>query len=82
MKKFAIKYLKDKRKENLIILDLGSQDINGSYKELFSSPAWKYIGIDTSEGKNVDIVISDPYSWNNIHSEYADVIFLVRHSNI
>jgi SAM-dependent methyltransferase len=74
MTKFVEKYLNNKRKEHIIILDLGSQDINGTYKTLFSSPSWKYIGVDTSDGKNVDIVISDPYHWNTIHSDYADVI--------
>jgi SAM-dependent methyltransferase len=74
MTKFVDKYLYTKIKEHLIILDLGCQDINGTYKALFSSTTWKYIGIDTSKGKNVDIVISDPYSWKNIPSNYADVI--------
>ena len=71
---FVNKYLEKRSKDRLIILDLGSQDINGTYKPLFLSPAWKYIGIDASEGKNVDIVISNPYSWNNIRSDYADVL--------
>lgn len=71
---FVNKFLKQRATEPLIILDLGSQDINGTYKPLFSSPAWKYIGIDSAEGKNVDIVLHDPYSWKNIRSNYADVL--------
>jgi len=73
MSYFVDKYLKSKSHDNLIILDLGSQDINGSYKALFSSPGWKYFGLDISPGKNVDMVIPDVYSWENIHSDCADV---------
>jgi len=74
MSKFVEIYLTSKKNEQLLILDIGSLDVNGSYKALFSFPAWKYIGIDTKPGKNVDIVISDPYSWKQFHSNYADVI--------
>jgi SAM-dependent methyltransferase len=74
MEAFVDNYLKPKKNEYLIILDLGSQDVNGSYKPLFSLSKWKYIGLDVSEGKNVDIVIPDPYSWSGIGSNYADVI--------
>jgi len=73
MSYFVDKYLKIKCNDEMIIFDLGSQDINGSYRSLFSSPAWKYSGLDVSPGKNVDIVIPDAYSWKNIHSDIADV---------
>ena len=36
------------------VIDLGSLDVNGSLKELFSDS--EYIGIDIVSGKNVDIV--------------------------
>jgi len=74
MTDFVHKYLQQMSDKPLIILDLGSQDINGTYKPLFSLPAWKYIGLDMAEGKNVDIVIRDPYSWKDIRSDYADVL--------
>lgn len=74
MAKFVELYLASKKNESLIIIDIGSMDINGSYKALFANPGWKYIGIDTKPGKNVDIVIADPYSWKNFHSNYADII--------
>lgn len=73
MANFVERFLNSKQNVPLIILDLGSQDINGTYKPLFSSPTWKYIGIDAVEGKNVDIVISNPYSWKSISTDYADV---------
>ena len=60
--------------ENLTILDLGSQNVNGSYKELFNCPHWKYIGMDMSPGNNVDLVLEDPYSWKEIESDSVDVL--------
>jgi SAM-dependent methyltransferase len=40
----------------LNILDVGSYDVNGSYKNLIKNPKWKYVGLDMSPGPNVDIV--------------------------
>lgn len=45
----------------LRILDLGSYNVNGSYRELFAHPQWSYTGIDLSEGPGVDIVLQTPY---------------------
>lgn len=45
----------------IVVADLGSLDVNGSYRDLFSSDA-QYVGIDLSAGKNVDIVMSGEYS--------------------
>ncbi|MBT4870430.1 MAG: methyltransferase domain-containing protein [Candidatus Diapherotrites archaeon] len=51
----------DKSKK-LSILDVGSYDINGSYKELFDWP-WDYTGLDLEAGKNVDFVAKSLYDW-------------------
>ncbi len=77
MKKMALfrkKYLKDREKDRLQIMDLGSCDVNGSYKPLFDAPKWIYKGIDLSSGPNVDIVLKHPYFWHEIRSHSADVI--------
>jgi SAM-dependent methyltransferase len=59
---FRDKYMYEDRETS--ILDIGSMDINGSYADLFSGkPSWKYTGLDTSEGKNVDIVVKDAYNY-------------------
>jgi hypothetical protein len=44
-------YLSGKAHEPLKILDIGSQDVNGSYRELFDSPRWQHIGADMVPGK-------------------------------
>jgi predicted SAM-dependent methyltransferase len=50
---FYNKYIKDITKV-LKVIDFGSYDVNGTLKPLFNNH--EYIGIDMSEGPNVDIV--------------------------
>lgn len=76
MRAFRNEYLKGRENERLTIVDLGSCDVNdsGSYKHLFDSENWNYIGVDVSPGKNVDIVLKNPYSWEEIQSNFVDVL--------
>ncbi len=64
-KEFASKYeLPYKRKDHLIrVLDIGSLDINGNNKGIFSPTRYNYLGLDIKEGKNVDIVSDKPYDY-------------------
>jgi SAM-dependent methyltransferase len=71
---FRKKYLNGMKDKPLVILDLGSMNINGSYKECFNIAQWTYRGLDTAAGKNVDIVLASPYSWREIKSDSADVL--------
>ena len=48
--------------EDRKIVDMGSYDINGTYKELF---AGEYIGVDIIPGPNVDVLM-DSLEWNAI----------------
>jgi SAM-dependent methyltransferase len=41
--------------ENVSVLDIGSLDINGSNRYLFSGN-YSYIGVDLGPGKNVDVI--------------------------
>lgn len=47
-----------KDKNNLVVLEIGSLDINGSIKKIFEPFAASYIGIDPQAGPGVDVVIS------------------------
>ena len=69
-KKFFDTYLKNV--ENLTIVDIGSEDVNGSLRSVAPSNN-TYVGVDFAKAKGVDIVITDPYSlpFNN---ETVDVI--------
>jgi SAM-dependent methyltransferase len=51
-------------KENpLTVLDVGSMDVCGTYRELFPAPRFKYTGLDLEAGKNVDVVATSAYDW-------------------
>lgn len=70
---FANTYLKD-LPDGISILDIGSYDMNGSYKHLFPRPRFAYMGMDMEAGPNVDIVYSKPYHWAEIGDESFDVV--------
>lgn len=72
MEQFVSKYLNPD--EELIIADIGSFDVNGSYRPLFKNPKWEYVGIDMVLGPNVDIKVPDPYNYSNIEDDAYDVI--------
>lgn len=59
-------------RENLNIIEIGSQDVNGSLRS-YSPSNSKYLGLDLNEGKSVDIVIKDPYHFP-FPDDYADII--------
>jgi len=60
--------------EKIRVLDVGSYDVNGSYKELFPADRFDYVGLDMVPGPNVDICIENPYVWNDIANDTFDVI--------
>ncbi|GFI68593.1 hypothetical protein IMSAG249_00410 [Lachnospiraceae bacterium] len=72
MKWFSEKYMKSEKLYK--ILDIGSQDINGSYKPIFENGNWEYLGSDVVSGKNVDIVLEEAYHWKNIKSKTFDCV--------
>ncbi|KPU44251.1 hypothetical protein OXPF_24190 [Oxobacter pfennigii] len=74
MEKFVAKYLSDYTDKEIKIIDIGSQDVNGSYKPLFDNPKWEYYGCDMEEGNNVDIVLKDVYNWKEVKSDSFDVV--------
>ena len=51
------------QEQPLKVIDIGSYDVNGSYRTLFGSPRWSYVGIDLSAGPGVDIVLTSPYTF-------------------
>jgi SAM-dependent methyltransferase len=79
MKAFTEKYLSNDGNKRLKVLDVGSQDVgsrreNNTYKPLFLKPNWRYFGCDVEKGRNVNIVLDQPYDWTNIQSDSFDVV--------
>lgn len=56
---FYMKYLR--KESNLKVLDVGSCDVNGTYRPIFKEH--EYIGVDIGAGKNVDFVLDDAYKF-------------------
>lgn len=52
-----------KRINKANLLDVGSFDVNGTFRPLVEERGWKYIGVDIVPGKNVDIVSDSPYNY-------------------
>lgn len=67
---FVDKYLSEAR--NISIADVGSFDVNGTYKEQLRQD-WDYFGIDIVPGKNVNFVVPVRGKWS-IRSEEFDVV--------
>ena len=72
MKWFAENYISDKKR--LDVLDVGSYNVNGCYKEIFTDNGHKYVGLDMENGPNVDICPESPYVWNEIEENKYDVV--------
>lgn len=42
-----------------LCVDVGSQDVNGTYRPLVEVRGLRYVGVDISPGKNVDLVLPE-----------------------
>lgn len=74
MDHFIANYLHDRRGGSLDILDIGSQDVTGSYRRLFDDDHWNYTGLDVDSGPNVHYVANSPYQWKGLDTARYDVI--------
>lgn len=61
-----------KANSGIRIVDIGSQDVNGSLRSV-SLSGNKFIGVDFVVGKGVDVVITDPYNLP-FESDSIDVV--------
>lgn len=55
------------------VVDLGSMNVNGTYRTLFAGFNVDYLGIDLEKGPGVDLVLDDPYRIP-LPDGYADVV--------
>ena len=75
MEAFRNKYIESRKTEPLNIIDVGSLDVSGgTYRGFFDISPWSYRGADMAAGKNVDIVLHDPYNWREVRSNSVDVV--------
>lgn len=52
------------------VVEIGSQDVNGSLRDVVTDKVKKYTGLDFAPGKGVDIVLQDPYKYPLEDSSY------------
>lgn len=74
MAEFCRDYLASRQNEPLTIVDLGSCDYNGSYRPIFAQEPWRYVGVDLTPGKNVDLLLREAYNWRELKSDSVDVL--------
>lgn len=70
-------YLHDFTAQPLTILEVGSQVVEATQYDLraeLSKKNWTYVGMDIEAGPNVDVAVKQPYDWQEIASDSADVI--------
>lgn len=73
MQWFVSTYLNNAGKK-YSVLDMGSYDVNGSYRNLFPESNFIYTGLDMAAGPNVDIVPRNVYKWNELSDNSFDVV--------
>lgn len=47
--------------DEVVVLDIGGADVNGSYRDIFDGSQFRYLTADISDAEGVDIVLEDPY---------------------
>ena len=47
-------------RDEVVVLDIGGSDVNGSYRQIFSEGPYRYLSADIAPG-GVDVVLDDPY---------------------
>lgn len=58
---------------DLQVLDVGSLDVNGSFRALVEERGWCYTGLDLVAGENVDVVSVDPFHYP-LEDGFFDVV--------
>jgi hypothetical protein len=74
MKWFVDEYVSQMSGAKIKVLDVGSYNVNGTYKDLFANERYEYVGMDMEPGPNVDVVFKNPYVWSEIATDSYDVV--------
>jgi len=72
MNKNLKKYCKNIFDDNTIIIDVGSYNVCGTYRNTIP-PRWEYKGVDIKDGPNVDILMDDPKKIP-LDDSFADIV--------
>lgn len=57
------------------VLDVGSWSTGAfSARDVFTGSRYRYVGLDIQPGRNVDVVVADPYRWQEVERESVDAV--------
>lgn len=74
MKWFVDNYVSKIEKDHIKVLDIGSYNVNGTYRQFFNTDKFQYTGLDIEAGPNVDIVLKNPYDWGELQTDSFDIV--------
>lgn len=74
MEWFVETYAHQLSSSEIKVLDVGSYDVNGSYRSFFPESRFRYTGLDMEAGPNVDIVPAAPYEWSEVATDSYDIL--------
>lgn len=74
MAEFVDSHLAGREHDELRVLDIGSYDVNGTYRTLFEKPRWHYLGMDLEAGPNVDVIADSALRCKELRSCSFDVV--------
>jgi SAM-dependent methyltransferase len=60
--------------DGLSVLDVGSYNVNGTFRPLIESRGWQYTGLDQVAGPNVDVVAVAPFVFPFVDDSFDVVI--------
>jgi len=60
-------------RRRLSIVDIGSADVNGSYRSYFEGELYEYTGLDLQPGPGVDLTLCNPYEYP-LADNCADIV--------
>jgi SAM-dependent methyltransferase len=60
-------------RRSVALVDVGSANVNGSYRQIFDHPKIDYLGLDLAEAPGVELVIADPYRIP-LETGHADIV--------
>jgi SAM-dependent methyltransferase len=72
------------KEQNVQIVEIGSQNVNGGLRDIFQTPHTNFVGVDFVAGPGVDIVLDEPYKIPII-SDSVDVVLcssVLEHSEL
>jgi len=69
-------------REEVLVVEVGSADINGGYRDIFTDSRIRHLGVDLTAGIGVDVVATSPYHlpFTDAYADYVLSGQMLEHS--